>query len=65
MLSTHLTSEERRQLLALATELDGLPYVEKAERLRARMRELRSPRRHGMPARSGMAGRRSSERRAA
>jgi hypothetical protein len=44
VLSTHLTSEERRALQALATELDGLPFVEKAERMRAQVRELRCAR---------------------
>jgi hypothetical protein len=44
VLSTHLTSEERRALQALATELDGLPFVEKAERMRAHVRELRCAR---------------------
>lgn len=51
MLSTHLTSEERRALQALAAELDGLPFVEKAERMRAHVRELRASRAR---ARSGL-----------
>ena len=40
MLSHRLTPEERQRLRIVCSQLDGIPFVEKAEILRASVEEL-------------------------
>ena len=39
MLSHRLTPQERQRLRIVCSQLDGIPFVEKAERLRASVEE--------------------------
>jgi hypothetical protein len=41
MLSHRLTPQERQRLRIVCSQLDGVPFVEKAEHLRASVEEMR------------------------